>query len=263
MTGSIEQNPYAAPLASSLPAPASPDALPTIEEALARRYDFGIGALLAEAWDRTQGCKGLILGGAILFGLALYTVAFVIGLAVSVLGFAGVIGLHGLGTTGTLFAVLATQLVVTLLSCALSFPLLAGILTVAIRRAADQPVSFGDLFTHFDRLGALFLTATLMMLLTYLGFLLFVIPGLYLSIAWLLAIPLVAERGLSPWRALETSRRAISQHWFKVFGLYSLICLLLAIGTLPLGIGLIWTLPLAALAFGVLYRTIFGAQPAA
>ena len=74
--------------------------------------------------------------------------------------------------------------------------------------------------------------------------LLLLIPGIYLSIAYRLAIPLVVERGLSPWQALEASRKAISQHWFKVFGLFFVLMLIMLLSMIPLGIGLIWTLPL-------------------
>jgi hypothetical protein len=34
--------------------------------------------------------------------------------------------------------------------------------------------------------------------LIYLGMILLIIPGIYLAIAYMLAIPLVVERGLSP-----------------------------------------------------------------
>ena len=66
----------------------------------------------------------------------------------------------------------------------------------------------------------------------------------------MLAIPLIVERGLSPWQAMEASRKAITQHWFKVFGLFLLL-------------GLIWTIPLFVMVMGVLYRTIFGVLPVA
>jgi len=102
-----------------------------------------------------------------------------------------------------------------------------------------------------------------MMLLVYLGMFLLLIPGLYLAVAYLLAIPLVVERGLAPWQALETSRKAISQHWFKVFGLFLLLGLITLVSAIPLGIGLVWSIPLFVIAMGVLYRTIFGVVPPA
>lgn len=101
-----------------------------------------------------------------------------------------------------------------------------------------------------------------MMLLIYLGMILLLIPGIYLAVAYLLAIALVVERGLSPWQALEASRKAITQHWFKVFGLLIVLGLIIIVSAIPLGIGLVWSIPLMVVAMGVLYRTIFGVLPA-
>ena len=109
----------------------------------------------------------------------------------------------------------------------------------------------------------LIITAVVMMLLIYLGMILLLIPGIYLGVAYLLAVPLVVERGLSPWQALEASRKAITQHWFKVFGLFIVLGLIVIVSAIPLGIGLVWTIPLMVVAMGVLYRTIFGVLPAA
>ena len=64
------------------------------------------------------------------------------------------------------------------------------------------------------------------------------------------------------WQALEASRKAITQHWFKVFGLFLLLGLITLISAIPLGIGLVWSIPLFVIAMGVLYRTIFGVLPA-
>lgn len=103
----------------------------------------------------------------------------------------------------------------------------------------------------------------LVTVLVYLGTLLLILPGIYLGVAYLLAMALVVERGLSPWQAMEASRQAIGQHWFKVFGLLLLLGAILLVSALPLGIGLIWSLPLSVAALGVLYREIFGVLPAA
>jgi hypothetical protein len=34
------------------------------------------------------------------------------------------------------------------------------------------------------------------------------------------------------------------------------------VGLLPLGLGMIWTLPLSIIAFGIVYRNMFGCEPA-
>jgi hypothetical protein len=65
-------------------------------------------------------------------------------------------------------------------------------------------------------------TGLLSLILIQIGTLACLLPGIYLLIAWLFSLPLVADRGLSFWDALETSRRAATRHWFKLFALFIL-----------------------------------------
>ncbi|MGG2396547.1 hypothetical protein ACJRW5_06285 [Pseudomonas sp. SH1-B] len=251
MSDAATPNPYAAPISDLQPA--TSNQTPSIEEALARGYDFSIGDLLSESWDKVKGTKGIIVGGFIVFYVAMLVASFVLG---------GIVGIFGV-MSENLVMMLVGQVLVSLLASALAYPFMAGINMVGIRRAADQPLSFNEIFSHFGRTVPLIITAVVMMLMIYLGMFLLLIPGIYLCIAYLLAIPLVVERGLSPWQALEASRKAITQHWFKVFGLFLLLGLIVMVSAIPLGIGLIWAIPLMVVAMGVLYRTIFGVLPAA
>lgn len=252
MSDATSPNPYAVPSSSLQQAPHDSQA-PSIEQALSRGYDFAIGELLGEAWQRVKGTKGIIIGGFLVFYAVMFVVSFVLG---------GMLGIFGaLSESPT--AVMVGELVIGVLASALAYPFMAGINMVGIRRAADQPISFNEIFSHFGRTLPLVITAVVMMLLIYLGMFLLIIPGLYLAIAYMLAIPLVVERGLSPWQALEASRKAISQHWFKTFGLFLLLGLITLVSVIPLGIGLVWSIPLFVIAMGVLYRTIFGVLPPA
>lgn len=254
MSDATTPNPYAAPTSQLRDTSNDGQAL-TIEQALSRGYDFNIGDLISEAWQRTKGTKGIIIGGFIVFYVVLLVASFVFG------GIFSLIGLTGGEEFG--MAAIIAQMLVGIFASALAYPFMAGINMVGIRRAADQPISFNEIFSHFGRTVPLLITAVVMMVLVYLGMILLILPGLYLSIAYMLAIPLVVERGLSPWQALEASRKAISQHWFKVFGLFLLLGLIVGLSAIPLGIGLVWTIPLMIIAMGILYRTIFGVLPAA
>jgi len=90
------------------------------------------------------------------------------------------------------------------------------------------------------------------------GFLLLVLPGIYLSIAYVFALPLIADKGLDVWEAMELSRKAVTKNWFKVFGLMLLLGLIFGLGALTLGIGLIWAIPLMFVTlYGLLYPLIF------
>jgi uncharacterized membrane protein len=251
MSDTSLSNPYAAP-ASALHETPHNSQVPSIEEALIRGYDFSIGDVLSEAWQRVKGTKGIIIGGFLVFYVVLFTASLLIG---------GVFGLLGVISDSPILSGVA-EMIIGMIASALAYPFMAGINMVGIRRAAGQPISFNEIFSHFGRTVPLVITAILSMLLIYLGFFLLIIPGLYLAIAYMLAIPLVVERGLTPWQALEASRKAITQHWFKVFGLFLLLGLISIVSIIPLGIGLIWSIPLFVIAMGVLYRTIFGVLPA-
>ncbi|KIP90489.1 MULTISPECIES: hypothetical protein [Pseudomonas] len=252
MSDALSTNPYAVPT-SQLQETSNSDQAPSIEQALSRGYDFSIGALISEAWQLTKGTKGIIIGGFLIFYVAIFIASFVIG---------AVLGIFT-AFSENLALIIIGQIVTTILASAVSYPFIAGLSMIGIRRAAGQPFSFNEIFNHFGRTVPLLIVAVVMMLLIYLGMLLLLIPGIYLSVAYMLAIPLVVERGLSPWQAMEASRKAITQHWFKVFGLFLLLGLIVAISAIPVFIGLIWTVPLFVVAMGVLYRTIFGVLPVA
>ena len=252
MHDSTAPNPYAAPVSNLQEVSSSQT--PTIAEALNRGYDFRIGDVIGESWRLVKGTKGIIFGGLVIF----YVVMFV---ATSVLG--ALFGAIGLLSEASLSAILVGQFVISVLASALTYPFLAGVNMVGIRRAANQPVSFNEVFSGLGMFVPLLITAVVMTVLVYIGSLLLLLPGIYLGVAYMLAMPLVIERGLSPWQALETSRKAINQHWFKVFGLFLVLDLIMALSMIPLGIGLIWSMPLFIISMGVLYRTIFGVLPPA
>lgn len=246
-------NPFAPPR-SDLLQRSERQPTPSIEEALSRGYDFSIGNLLGEAWRNTRGIKWPIIAGFLVFYVVLFVAAFVL---------AFLLAGAGLISADSLLAGPLGQLLLSLGIGVLTYPFFAGILMIGIRRAAQQPVGVGLVFGYFGHTLALAVTGILVTICVYLGTLLLILPGIYLGIAYLLAMALVVERGLSPWQAMEASRKAITQHWFKVFGLLLLLSLILLVSALPLGIGLIWTLPMSVAAIGVLYREIFGVLPAA
>ncbi|TRO35542.1 hypothetical protein EQ832_17345 [Pseudomonas sp. ALS1131] len=251
MSDAITPNPYAAPTSDLQQSPQGH--APSVEEALSRGYDFSIGDLLSESWSKVKGTKGIIIGGFLVFYVVLLAATFILG---------GVVGIFG-ALSDSIALMFIGEILISLLASALAYPFMAGINMVGIRRAADQPLSFNEIFSHFGRTVPLIITAVVMMLLIYLGMILLLIPGIYLGVAYLLAVPQVVERGLSPWQALEASRKAITQHWFKVFGLFIVLGLIVMVSAIPLGIGLVWSIPLMVVAMGVLYRTIFGVLPAA
>lgn len=237
-------NPFQPPApGADIVAPAGSAA--SLEKAINGEYDFEIGEVMSEAWALTNGFKGTFWGGAIvayfLMLAVFFSVTFVFGLVAGAdSGF--VVGI-----------------VINLLTTAAIAPLIVGVMMLGIRRACGQPVSFGVVFGYFDKLapaaGAYLLTTVL----TYVGLLFLIVPGIYLALAYGMTLPLVADQGLPIWQSMETSRKALTHKWFRLFGIYFLVGLIVVLSMIPLGIGLIWTGPWSVLVLGVLYRRIFGA----
>ncbi len=255
----IAVNPYSAPNSELQQSVGNTDVIADPRLAIERGYDFSIGELLSEAWQKTSGVKGILWGGF----AAIAVVSAAIQLVIQLVG-VGIIGVSALGGGASMvFGIIAVALLSVFLSVVVIYPFLAGSNMIGIRQAAGQPVEFSEMFKHFGRTLPLFGLGLLIFILSSIGYLLLFIPGLYISVASILAIPLVVERKLSAWNALLVSCKAINKHWFKVFFLLLSMSLILFVSALPLGIGLIWTLPMFIVMIGVLYNRIFGVLPPA
>lgn len=234
----ISSNPYEAPK-SDVNAPVGPSGPSgSLEDAVAGRWSFEIGQVMSEGWALTRGMKGSFWGAA----LIVYAILIVMGIiSGSVAGKSA-----------------AASMITNVLMGAVGPVLFIGILLMGIRRAAGLPISFSTAFSCFDLAIPAFVAGLLTTLLTYIGILLLIIPGIYLAIGYCMTMPLIADRRLRPWEAMETSRRAIGKHWFQVFGLLLVVGLLVGFSAIPLGLGLIWTAPWAINVIGVVYRRAFG-----
>lgn len=83
-----------------------------------------------------------------------------------------------------------------------------------------------------DRMGAMVGTSVLSHLLTFLGLLALVVPGLLLATRWCVAVPVSLFEQRSGWQALQRSSELTAGHRWPLFGLVA------ALFTLPLSFGL-------------------------
>ena len=93
--------------------------------------------------------------------------------------------------------------------------------------------------------------------LIFLGFLLLVLPGIYLAVSYTFTYPLIVDKGLSVWEAMELSRKTVTKQWFKFFGLGLVSGFFIIISAIPLGIGLFWSVPTIYISYGLLYHHLF------
>lgn len=233
-----QTNPYEVP-ASNLDQPST-------ERNRPQNPNWEIGAVLSEAWALSNGFKATFWGGFLIYmGIIIATA-----IAMGILSFVITMVSTELAIASAVLSQVV-QLVVTA-------PLLAGLFMLGIKRAAGQPVTAFMLLNYFPKTLPLFLAYLLMVLLVVIGLLLLVIPGIYLTIAYAMALPLLVDKNLGIWESLETSRKGITRCWFRFFGFGIIGFVIVLVSAIPLGIGLIWTLPWLYTAMGIVYRDLFG-----
>ncbi len=110
-----------------------------------------------------------------------------------------------------------------------------GLYRVFLRRIRNQPATVADAFSGFGaNFVQLLLVGIISLLLISIGFLFCFIPGIYLYVAWVFAVPLVADKQLGFWDAMELSRKVVTRRWIP-------IALLLVISFLPVILFAIYT----------------------
>jgi len=190
-------------------------------------------------------------------------------------------------------ALSAIPLLGTLATLFLTGVFYGGLFYYYLGKMRGQPREFGDIFAGFSKaFGPLALCNAIVTLLTMLIAAVFIVPWvvgliwryrdgipsfpdvpvivgiavctlplLYISVAWAFSFVLVIDKGLSPWTALEVSRRVVSKQWFRVAATLVLGWLLAALGLIGFFIGIFLTLPLAVGAILYAYEDLCNPSP--
>jgi uncharacterized membrane protein len=90
------------------------------------------------------------------------------------------------------------------------------------------------------------------------GLLICLIPAMYLSVSWMFAVPLIIDKRMNFWPAMETSRKVVGKHWWVVFGFLIMCGLIKAAGLLACGFGILFALPVTYAAMMYAYECMFG-----
>lgn len=135
-------------------------------------------------------------------------------------------------------------------------PLFTGFYFVANKISQNQPVIYPDFFKGFSVAWVVISIWLIGQLITALGIFAFVIPGIYLAVAYSFSVLMAIFGGFDFWTALEESRKLITVRWWRFF-LFSLVLLAMnAIGLLTLVVGLTVTLPVTFYATYILFEDL-------
>ena len=136
-------------------------------------------------------------------------------------------------------------------------PISVSVVLLGINRARGLEITVSQIFNYFGDMPSLVGAYLLVTIFTMLGFMALILPGIYLAVSYSFTLPLIADKKLGVWEAMELSRKTITKQWFRFFGLGLLAGLVIVISAIPLGIGLIWSIPALYLTYGLIYHRLF------
>ena len=153
---------------------------------------------------------------------------------------------------------------VPILGWIVGFVLLGGLDYMFVRRIRGETVQVGDVFAGFNLAFVnLAMAGLVKWLLVSLGCLLCILPGIYLGVGYVFALPLVVDKKMEFWTAMEVSRRVVHTHWWSMLALVIVLAIVACAGFLLCGVGALVTIPLSSAAFMFVYEDLFGAPAAA
>jgi uncharacterized membrane protein len=153
---------------------------------------------------------------------------------------------------------------VPVLGWIVGFVLLGGLDYMFLRRIRGEAVQVGDVFAGFNLAFInLAMAGLVKWLLTTLGLILCILPGIYLAVGYMFALPLVIDKKMEFWTAMEVSRRVVHKHWWSALALAIVLGLVAFAGFLLCGIGALITIPLSTAAYLYVYEDLFGTRAAA
>lgn len=232
------------------------------EKMIGQEYKLPIEETLKTAWEKVSGSKST------------FWIALIITFAV-LISMAGVLAAIAMLIPGiTPLFQFISQLI--------GYIFEMGLIYMGIKRSQNLPINFAMIFYPLNldlllKLVGLYLLQFLIFLVPIivivaslffypisagmlgLGILLTLIGSLgiiYLAIRMVLAMAFILDTNAGPWNAIKLSFRATHCNFWRLLFIIVLQSVIIAISVIPLGIGLIWTLPWAFINYGVFYKKL-------
>lgn len=241
-----------------------------------RAYLLPVIETIQAAWQKVKGSKATLWGA---YGWIIL-VAFVFGFTIGIL--------DALNNSGLNILSAILKPLISLGTLILSI----GIVRLGIRRALDQPIRASMVFYPLTKGGLILklIGCWILYVLILLPFILItffavsfefsdltnastlgmLVSGfaagfsfvicLYLIVRTRLGWAFILDKELGPWQAIKASFKVTRCNFWQLLALYFLNALIVSASILPLGLGLIWSLPYVLINYGVVYRKLVEGQ---
>jgi uncharacterized membrane protein len=142
----------------------------------------------------------------------------------------------------------------------INYMAMAGFFIAARKTSRGEQVLFDDFFAGFKEpvVVPLLIAGIVVPIVTALGIVLCILPGIYLAVGYLFVVPMILWETKDFWQAMEASRKVITRQWF-MFLLFIIVAGFLSqLGFILCGIGVFLTIPIVYLSIYCAFEDIVG-----
>ncbi len=136
--------------------------------------------------------------------------------------------------------------------------LTAGYFLASRKLQVDGTLEIGDFFKSFDFVLQLCILGIVSSVLTIIGLVFVILPGIWFAVASSIASMMVVFAKTDFWDGIKMSIKLVNAKWFHWFAFFMLIFLLNLLGFIAFGIGLFITVPVSFCALYSAYYHIVG-----
>ena len=133
-----------------------------------------------------------------------------------------------------------------------------GYFKIVLKLIAGEKPTYRQLYEHYPLFLNFLLASILMGLIILGGFILLILPGIYLAVRLQFVPILVADKGLPPVDAVKAGWNLTKGRWLNVFVFDLLLIGLNILGALALLVGLLVTIPMSSVSFAYFYKKLQG-----
>jgi len=139
-------------------------------------------------------------------------------------------------------------------------PIKVGLMLMGLSAARGETIKFSDIKFIAPQSAKLIVLAMVIMLLVQIGFMLLILPGIFLMVVLSMAPMLMCDRNISMFRAVKLSAQTLSKQWFMLLLVYIWLIIAILLSFYTMGVALIITLPFYMNVKGLLYQQLFDMQ---
>jgi uncharacterized membrane protein len=231
-------------------------------------HRFNVGDALGWAWNKFRQNLGPLLIATLAYGVILVILGGIQQAVLDAVAPTPISTVDNFGNgmefeyardlgSGGVIALFLGSLIMILIAGAISSAYLAGILDIA----DGQQVTAGSFFRPRN-VGNVVIASLIVGILTQIGTVLCILPGLIASLLLMFTVVSVVDRNLPSFDAIKHSFEIVRAHFGEGVLVWLVSALIALVGVLLCGVGLLAAVPVAALFHVYAYRRLSGAEVA-